>query len=325
MTPSASAASVPVMVGAYAALPPGPDTNAPARFVQGVLDLPEVDGLEVPLLIDDATDERWYAWTPPGRPSAVTLIPAFAIRSRYDARFGLSSTDAEGRQGALALVRRLHRDVRRWRDSGRELPIVALSSAPRVDDAPIAEDAFTASLHEIRGWDWGSTRIVVEHCDAVRTGHAPEKGYLPLWRELASIIRTDDAPTACGLAINWGRSVLEHRAVSGVRQDVQDAGERLAGIILSGVSDRETAYGPAWSDAHTPVVDDADTSGDSLLTRTQAVEAVTGLPRTPWYLAVKTSAQPADLSVQRRLAMLAPAVSIVASARPDFAHDGQNA
>ncbi|WP_308797936.1 DUF4862 family protein [Agromyces silvae] len=307
MTPRTPA----VVVGAYAALPS--EASAQDRFIRGVLDLPGVDGFELPLMIDAATDRRWLDWTPPGRPSVATLIPAFAIRSRQDPRFGLASADPEGRAAALDLLRRLHDTARQWHDLGRELSVVSMSSAPQMTDPAAAERAFECSLREIRGWDWGSTRLVVEHCDAPRPEHAPEKGYLALEREVRAIERTDDGRTECGIAVNWGRSVLEHRDVAGAARDAARAGDRLRGFILSGVSDRDTEYGPAWADAHTPVVHEA--SDDSLLTLSRARDVLARLPRELWYLAVKTGAKPASLSATQRIALIAPAVQLLTATR----------
>lgn len=303
----------PVVVGAYAALPPEASAGDQDRFVARVLALDGVDGFELPLMIDESNDRRWLTWTPPGRPSVVTLIPAFAIRTRRDPQFGLASDREDGRAAAVALVRRLHETVRRWRDHGRELPVVALPSAPRVDVPDAAERAFEASLREIRDWEWGSTRLVVEHCDARRTGWPPEKGYLALAREARALERTDGSRTACGLAVNWGRSAIEHRHVHGAVRDVAQAGDRLRGFILSGVSDRDTSYGPAWADAHTPVASDG--AGPSLLTASLASEALARVPPGLWYLAVKTAAKPDSLTTDERVALVTPAVELLAAAR----------
>ncbi|WP_308797739.1 DUF4862 family protein [Agromyces silvae] len=314
-------ARVPVMVGAYAALPAHAPIDDHARYVRLVLELPGVDGLELPLMIDQATDERWLEWTPAGRPSAVTVIPAFAIRGRQDPGFGLASHREDGRAAAVELIRELHGTVRRWRDHGRELTVIAVPSAPQMPDLDAAERAFEASLREIRSWDWGPTRLVVEHCDARRAGREPEKGYLPLDREVNVIARTDDAPTECGLAVNWARSVIEHRDVGGASRDIEQVHERLRGFILSGVSDHDTGYGPAWADAHTPVV--PRRASTSLLTTLLAREALSRLPRGLWYLAVKTAAKPDSLTMGERIALVTPAVELLAAARDGQADESE--
>lgn len=314
-------ARMPVVVGAYAALAAEATFDDHARLVRRVLELPGVDGLELPLQIDEATDRRWLDWTPAGRPSVVTLIPAFAIRGRQDPGFGLASDREAGRAAAVELVRRLCETARRWRDLGRELSVIAVPSAPQMDDLDAAERAFETSLREIRSWDWGPTRLVVEHCDARRPGRVPEKGYLPLGREARVIERTDDAPTECGLAINWGRSVIEHRDVIGASRDIEHARDQVRGFILSGVSDHDTGYGPAWADAHTPVVAGPDRT--SLLTTSLARETLARLPRGLWYLAVKTAAKPDSLTTGERIALVTPAVELLNAARGEHADESE--
>ena len=46
---------------------------------------------------------------------------------------------------------------------------------------------FSRSLEEIISWDWCGTKILVEHCDAIRDDGLFQKGFLPLEEELQSV------------------------------------------------------------------------------------------------------------------------------------------
>src|SRR5690606_14023766 len=80
--------------------------------------------------------------------------------------------------------------------------------------------------------------------------HAPAKGFLPLKDEL-EIARE----TGTGLVANWGRSAIELRSAAGAQRQLEEMAESgmLAGLFLSGASDRETVHGKAWGDLHVPV------------------------------------------------------------------------
>lgn len=296
-----------VVVGAYAALSPEDAPTAAAAFVESILGLDDVDGLEIPLGL--AGDEQWFQWAGGGGRHVVTAVPALAVRTRARAGFGLASADRRGRRAAIAVIAGMHEQLVRWREHGRVVTAVALSSGVPGSGAVAAR--LTESLREIRSWDWGGTAVVIEHCDAVGGAGAPDKGYARLHDERAAVERSDHEGAApSGLVVNWGRSAIEFRDVSGAAVHAEQAGERLFGFMLSGVSGEDGPYGPAWTDAHPPVVDTVDPSV-SLLTREHAVEALASLAHPPAYVGVKTAWRPAGDRLEPRIAAVRRALDLL--------------
>ena len=223
-----------MIAGAYPAAPPDQEP-----FLAHLAASPLVSGLELPFVDDEA---RWLPHLLPAHwANVVTAAPVTAIRGRTDPAYGLASTDETGRRAALAVTRALRDAVAR---SGLTVIAVELQSAPaRTGDL----DSFVRSLTEIAGWDWSGARLVIEHCDAHVPAHPPEKGFLSLDAEL-----TAAAEVGMGVVVNWARSAIETRTVDGPTDHVAQAGERLAGVLFSGVAPTQVGDFPAWADAHLP-------------------------------------------------------------------------
>jgi len=250
-----------LIVGAYPAQPAGPQQE----FYRGLATVPAVRGLELPY--GPHGGNPWPAGAPAGWSAVVTSIPGTMQRLNASAAFGLASTDAGGRREALEFVAGLHACVLSLKDEGRQVEAVELHSAPH----PGADAAlFRASLSEILEWDWGTTRVLVEHCDAPRPGSRPEKGFLPFAHEV-EVVRSlrDQAGGRVGLVINWARSVIETRNPDTAAEHIglaRDAGV-LAGVMFSGCSPDATEFGYPWIDAHLPAVGVEGAPPGSLLNR----------------------------------------------------------
>ena len=223
------------IVGAYAVLGGLVDTRP---VVDALAASPSVEGLEVPF-------RGGVIEVPAGAPESwryvVTLIPETMQRVGADSTFGLASPDPAGRDAALDYVRQVHAAV-----TASDLDVIAveLHSAPPQD---ASVDAFTASLNEIAGWEWGDTQLVIEHSDAWTSLHPVEKGFLTLADEL-------DAAEAAGVgvSINWARSVIETREAATGLAHVREAAARglLRGLMLSSVSPVDNDVSGGWIDAH---------------------------------------------------------------------------
>lgn len=255
----------PVLVSSYA-ISPAHTTWDPAlegELLPALCALPGVAGLEVPWMggIHPHDPEWFLRHVPAGAELAVTALPWVMKRCGADARYGIASSDEEGRRAALADLRRVADDVQRI-DSGSEAAVtmVALHTAPqgRGDGRRLA-----ASLDEIWDWDWGRARLVIEHCDAAMPGHPWEKGFLALNEEIDAIAMTD---VPVGLWLNWGRSVIETRDADAVAAQVAVAAStgRLDGLTFSGAAATGGPYGAAWADAHLPLAA-TDPAAGSLL------------------------------------------------------------
>jgi hypothetical protein len=180
--------------------------------------------------------------------------------------FGLASPDAAGRREALEFTAGVREFVLRLEDEGHVVEAVELHSAPYPNaSAP----RFRESLEEILGWEWGSTRLLVEHCDAPRAGRRPEKGFLtfPAEMDVLQALRADGVGQV-GMVINWARSVIETRNPDTAAEHIAQARAAgvLAGVMFSGCSPVETEFGYPWIDAHLPPVGVDGAPASSLLT-----------------------------------------------------------
>lgn len=235
-----------------------------------------------------AEEERWYnllsaipgaagielpykgAFHPEGRdrmsrllPDAwrivVTFLPATMAGLRADPTYGLASNDADGRAAAVADLGTLFEDAQAWREeSGVErLVAVQVPSAPgRAAGTATSAAALQRSLEEIGGWQWGTTSIVVEHCDAAIDGQPAQKGFLTMGEETEAVLgaRANVASTL-GQSINWGRSAIEGRSAATPVEHIASAvaAGTLTGVFFSGASAVGGPLGGAWNDVHDPV------------------------------------------------------------------------
>lgn len=283
----------PVLVSAYAASPAYGvwDPALEAELLPALCAIDGVVGLEIPwrgALHPHDTD--WFLQhVPAAARLAVTPLPWVMQQCALRPGYGIASPDEEGRQAALADLRRIADDVRRIGDrSAAVVDLVALHTAPR---GLGSIDALAASLDELAAADWGGAQPIIEHCDAAVAGQAYEKGFLSLSDEIAAITRSG-APV--GMWLNWGRSAVELRDPDAVTAQIADAAAtgRLVGLSFSGTAAVDTAYGAAWADLHLPVAE-TDPAARSLLDVPHIADALTAAGEVPW-LGVKVSRRPAD-------------------------------
>jgi Domain of unknown function (DUF4862) len=159
---------------------------------------------------------------------------------------------------------------------GREAVVgIHLHSAPRRG----SPEALERSLGELCASSRMPPALVLEHVDAERPDGTAAKGFLTLAAEIA-VIQGAGLPVSVG--VNWARSAIELRDPDRVTEHIRYARESglLGSLFFSGVSDRATSYGGAWSDAHLPIAGSIGVGGEpaSLLTpeRVQAALAVAG-------------------------------------------------
>lgn len=309
-----SAQSNRYIVGAYAASPAHRDWNPTLEreFLHALAALPNVGGLEMPWLGSlHPHDDAWMLENFPTTLSAViTDIPFTMMTLGSQPHFGLASRDDAGRQAALAAVEEVRAGALRLNEAQqrRVVSTVELHSAPRRHNA--SADAFAASLAEIASWEWDGAELVVEHCDAEVEGLKPEKGFLTLEEEIAAI-RASGADI--GISLNWGRSAIEFRDADRAVEHVKVAADSglLRGMIISGASDKDGAFGPAWIDAHHPFQRSAaHPFGDpvSLLTEGRAAQAFAAAGELAWSGAKVGFADPAG-SVADRVQMVSQALA----------------
>lgn len=279
------------------------------RFWRTILEDENVDGLEIPFADGLHRDERWFLdLLPEGSRHVVTAVPITAMRVRDDPRFGLASTDAEGRAAAVGVAEEVRAAVRRIFDSGASVLAVEIQSAPNRVAEPGAgsAEALAASLADLADRDWCGAALVIEHCDAPTAGHSAQKGFLTLDDELKVVAH---ATSSSGVVINWARSVIEGRDPQTAVRHVVAAAERLRGVMFSGVADGGKGD---WLDAHLPPADGDPTS---LLTAERMLGTLRAVGTTPpSFIGAKVAARTSDRDAADRAAGVLAAVHQVRAA-----------
>lgn len=249
-----------LIVGAYPAVPEAPQQQ---QFYEGLGRLPSIRGLELPY--GESGGRPWPAGTPESWSAVVTAIPGTMQRLNRQKTFGLASTDTQGRLEALEFVSGLRDYVLRLAKEGHPVEAVELHSAPPRSSSP---RALKESFKELLDWDWGATRLLIEHCDAPRPGSKPEKGFLTFSEEVDVICSLrEQGWDQTGIVVNWARSVIETQNPDTAVEHLSQAREAgaLAGLMFSGCSPTETEFGYPWIDAHLPAVEVAGAPPGSLL------------------------------------------------------------
>jgi hypothetical protein len=199
--------------------------------------------------------------------NVVTNIPGTIAAVAKDARYGLASSDPEGRAAAVQHVRLLHDQVRELQDANGEeaVKVVELHSAPVAVAGASSIADLSASLVEIASWDWGSVQLILEHADAL-VDHPHQKGWMALADEMTAVARArDESGQAIRHGVNWGRSAIESRDAQGPVEHLttlRDAGV-LGAFVVSGASGLATARSEPWGDVHLAL---SDFEPESILT-----------------------------------------------------------
>lgn len=111
-----------------------------------------------------------------------------------------------------------------------------------------------------------------------------------------------DRPGDGGVVVNWARSAIETRSADGPVDHLTLARRagRLRSLVFSGVAAVDTAFGPAWVDAHLPA---STVTPESLLTPAELRRAVQAAgPDVE--LGVKISLGPGEIPVARAVGAL---------------------
>jgi hypothetical protein len=252
-----------LIVGAYPAQP----EDLQPQFYQALGAIPSIRGLELPY--GPYGGSPWPAGAPEDWSAVVTAIPGTMKRLGEASTFGLASRDGDGRRAALEFVSGLREYASRLAVQGHAVEAVELHSAPTLYSSA---HSFEESLKEVLDWDWGSTRVLVEHCDALRWGSKPEKGFLSFDEEVNTVASLQSQGWGqVGIVVNWARSVIESGITGTAVQHLLQAREAgvLAGVMFSGCSPEATEFGYPWIDAHLPAVEVDGAPPSSLLNRAE--------------------------------------------------------
>ena len=300
-----------MIIGAYATAGCGPDHPDFSRFLAGLVRDSRVTGLEMPTdhLMSTSIADDIFSRVPAHWEFALTGFPRTMLNLVDDPHVGLASRQEAGRAKAiesLAVIRAAVSTVNTSSAASPRISDIFLHSAPSGGSA----QELRASLEEIASWDWRGCRLSIEHCDAMVDGHPAQKGFLKLEDELQAIT---ECSGDVGVTINWARSAIEARSTQGPPGHLSQAAAAgaLAWLMFSGVAEVDTAFGPAWADAHLPV--DA-IEGNSLLTQEQARLALQQVtPDTK--LGLKVGLRPNSLTVPQRLQQVSACLDLLDRAR----------
>ncbi|MBL8697034.1 MAG: DUF4862 family protein [Alphaproteobacteria bacterium] len=316
------------LIGAYAMSPAGAqwDEALEGRYIDGLKALPFMGGIEVPFFsaLHRWDEDFFFRNADPGWDYVANPIPSVMGTLPKNPKFGLASTDEDGRRAALAAMEKVNAAVRRVNDrlGRRAFRAVELQSAPTGGrlNGGASPAAFTRSLVELGDWQWDGAELSVEHCDSAQHGVAPQKGFLTIEEEIAAITAANRSlAKPIGGSINWGRSVIDGRSVDTVARHTALllAAGLMRGIILSGASGADTPYG-AWADTHMPhgpePYVDAGEPGALMTEREIAAFFAQTRGTNLTFVGIKIAIRPESAPLQRRLDMLRAAMLVTASA-----------
>lgn len=284
-------------LSAYNAIPL--DVNQRDEFYAALAAFEWISGLELSF---SGTVE----WPAAGRDdweSLVTMVGHNMQMVEQNPNYGLASPDADARQAALADHELALAQVQRLNAAGHRIRAIEIHSAPTRFADP---HSYAQSLAEIVSWDWGTTQVWAEHCDAWVDGQDPAKGYLRLEDEIAVLDRVG-AKTGTGrlgLVINWARSAIEGRDPDFALQQVKIAASSswLRHLGVSGACSQQSDYGTAWADAHVPPAGTSCAPDGAVLTAQRIAEALAAKGEASTGL--KFTLQPSTLNAAQRIALL---------------------
>jgi hypothetical protein len=274
------------LYGAYCAAPAGlaKDPAAESGWYELLASEPLIGGLELGVArisgahktlhprgvrrLSELLDSGWQ--------SVITDIPSTDASTRADGHYGLASADGDGRARAIADVRALFAQLGELQQllSAQAVVAVQLHSAPCTLGGGSSRDRFADSLAEIAGWNWGATRLCVEHVDAAHPDRSPEKGYLRLEDEIAAVaVSSERSGRDILQSVNWGRSAIEARSAAGPIEHLAALRKSgtLGGLIFSGATGASVPGAYSWQDAHLAT---SESERASLLTPSALADAL---------------------------------------------------
>ena len=310
-------------VGAYASSPnvSGWDAELEARYYEQVKKLPNIAGLEHPFLGESLhpQDDDWFlAHVDPNWDYVFTCIPGTMAALSANPEFGIAADHDEGREQAIAFLEKARQAIMKLNQHlGRQaVKAIQIQTAPSQSNADASVPSLIASLETLQSWDWQGAQLVIEHCDAFVEGQTPAKGFLTLGQEIQAVRAVNQvSENPIGFTINWGRSVIETRKTQGAIEHIELAGRYglLNGVMFSGVSAEETAYG-AWQDSHMPQAPDINLIGakTSLMTQKEIHACLKAAEANQVeYIGIKLGVRPPEATIDERIGLHVSALKML--------------
>ena len=306
------------IVGAYATSPNlfTWDEKSELVYFNMLKELPLIKGLELPFWGDSLHpfDDDWLLSNlDPKWENVFTCVPGTMKYLESNSYFGLASKNTKSREEALRFYETAFDCIAKLkRRFGKNcVTAIYITSSPCQNDTKQFADTkhFQLSLLELSSWDWGNTKIIVEHCDAyTKINTRPQKGFLTLENEISAIKQANDkCGSNIGILINWGRSAIEDRNVNGPIRHIKYAVKNkvLSGLMFSGTTANDNNLYGAWSDLHMPPAPFADYQyfePQSLMTYENIKKSLSECDMNALeYLGLKLLAMPKESTIEKRI------------------------
>ena len=232
------------------------DEAVETPYFQALAADPRVIGIEVPCLLDrEAYPITWLKKNVPEHWSInLTSLPAVMQLAASNPKAGLAATSGIDRKIAVELIQKMQCYAEELQQAFERTVVKSMNlySSPQNSAAcqQGSKEALQRSLTEVKKMNWDGIALNLEHCDAVASSHAPDKGFLSLDDE----IKVLEAVGGIGLIFNWGRSAIEAHSADGPLRHLRQALSHhlLRGFVFSGcAADPNSPYGD-WKDRHAP-------------------------------------------------------------------------
>ena len=182
------------------------------------------------------------------------------------------------------------------------------------------------TLNDVINWDWGNTRIYIEHCDSFTIkNREPIKGFLSINEELKAINNiNNNSKTKIGMIINWARSVIEQKSILAPKEHIKKIIENKIhfGIIFSGTTDKSNNLYGTWSDLHMPPANYESFKNfekESLMTY-EAIKSTLDVCETKFLdlVGLKILAMPENSSLKKRVSLNMDTIKLLDKARREI-------
>jgi hypothetical protein len=316
------------IVGAYTTSPNLFSWDEPSEreYFAAIRKIRAIRGLELPFWgksLHPYDDEWLLSNLDPAWENVLTCLPGTMVNLADNIHFGLASKDENSRKSAIHFYEIALKSIQKLKARNGEgsLHTIHLASSPRnLGDQHLASpESFAKSLDEILEWDWGNTKLVIEHCDAWTTkNHHPQKGFLLIDDEVHAINSVNAKHGSdIGMVINWGRSVIESQSIAGAGQQIEfvDLHNLLHGLMFSGTTDNDANLYGKWSDLHmppAPYLKNQYGEPESLMTHSAIKESLRKCDfDNLGYVGIKLLAMPNDSSLEKRIGINIEALAMI--------------
>jgi len=316
------------IVGAYATSPNlfSWNKDSEAVFFDRLKVLNSIRGLELPFWGKSLHqfDDQWLLSNlHPDWQNVLTCVPGTMKNLESDPYFGLASKKQSSRKNAINFYLDAYKSVNQLKNTFGDNSVIAIiiTSSPFINNEQLYADKeyFILSLREILSWEWGKTKLLIEHCDAFgKQNQKPQKGFLSIEDEIESILNLDlKFSSNIGIVINWGRSAIEYKDIKGPLIHIEQAihNNILSGLMFSGTTDNNDNLYGAWSDLHMPPSNYLDFKffeSESLMSYDNIKKTLVKSDFEKLdFIGIKLLAQPSSSSIEKRVGINRDAMTLI--------------